>query len=110
MVFRFSIILQMNLIKTQRMPKVIVSDKFIDPGEATSIALAAELEESLLIIDDLKGRKVATELGIHITGSLGVLLTAKNNGVIDSVIPIVEKIQKTNFRISDYLLLTILPF
>lgn len=82
----------------------MVLDKFIDPGEATSIALAAELKESLLIIGDLKERKVATELGIHITGSLGVLLTAKNKGAIDSVKPIIEKRKETNFRMSDYLI------
>ncbi len=44
---------------------------FIDPGEATSISLAAEFKGSLLIIDEQKGRKVAKELGIAISGSLG---------------------------------------
>lgn len=50
---------------------------FLDAGEATSISLATEFKEALLIIDESKGRKVAKELGISITGSLGVLLAAK---------------------------------
>lgn len=50
---------------------------FLDEGEATSISLAKENRGSLLIIDESKGRKVAKELGIAITGSLGILVMAK---------------------------------
>jgi len=48
-------------------------------------------------------QKIARKLDILITGSLGVLITAKNKGVIDPVKPIVEKIKKINFRMSEYL-------
>jgi predicted nucleic acid-binding protein len=77
---------------------------YLDAGEATSIALASEYEESLLIIDEIKGRKAAKEMGISVTGSLGVLITAKKKGHLKSVKPIIEKIQKTNFRISENLI------
>ncbi|MEX2594727.1 MAG: DUF3368 domain-containing protein [Anditalea sp.] len=77
---------------------------FLDPGEATSISLATEFKGSLLIIDESKGRKVAKELGVAITGSLGVLVTAKNRGIIDAVKPVIEKIKQTNFRLSDNLI------
>jgi len=40
-------------------------------GEASSISLALETENSLLIIDEKKGRKIAEELNIEIIGSLG---------------------------------------
>lgn len=50
---------------------------FLDSGEATSISLALEQEDSLLIIDEIKGRKAAKEMGLQVTGSLGVLATAK---------------------------------
>lgn len=75
---------------------------YLDLGEATSIALASEHEESLLIIDEIKGRKAAKELDIQITGSLGVLIAAKNKGHLEAVKPIINNIQKTNFRISGY--------
>lgn len=81
---------------------------FLDAGEATSIALAAELSDSLLIIDESKGRRVAKELGIEITGSLGTLVAAKNKGIIQSMKPILDRIKQTNFRISDELLKKIL--
>jgi len=76
---------------------------YLDKGEATAISLAAEHENSLLIIDEIKGRKAAKEIGISVTGSLGVLIAAKNKGHIQTVKPLIEKIQKTNFRISEEL-------
>src|SRR5438552_212419 len=40
----------------------------VDKGEASAIALAVEFDNCLLIIDDLKGRKLANQLGLKITG------------------------------------------
>lgn len=77
---------------------------YLDAGEATSIAFALEHEGSLLIIDEIKGRKAAKEMGIPVTGSLGVLIAAKNKGHLKAVKPIIQKIQKTNFRISENLI------
>lgn len=78
--------------------------EFLDPGEASSIGLAASYENALLIIDEGKGRKVAKELGISITGSLGILILAKKKRLVPLIKPIIEKIQKTNFRLSEALI------
>ena len=51
--------------------------KNLDEGEASSIALAFEHKNSLLIIDEKDGRKMATSLNIQIIGTLAVLLEAK---------------------------------
>jgi predicted nucleic acid-binding protein len=80
----------------------------LDSGEATSIALASEHDNSLLIIDEVKGRKVAREMGVQITGTLGVLVTAKEKGYIKAVKPIIQKMEKTNFRVSEALLQKVL--
>ncbi len=77
---------------------------YLDIGEASAIALAAKHINSVLIIDEAKGRKVAKQLGINITGSLGVILIAKMQGHVESVKPILDKIQDTNFRISKELI------
>ena len=74
----------------------------IDKGEAGAIALSIELEDSLLIIDDLKGRKIVESLGLKFIGTLGIILRAKQN-IIPSVIPIIEKIKQTNFRLTEML-------
>ena len=73
----------------------------IDKGESSAIALALEIPDSLLILDDIKARKVATQLGLSITGTLGIIIKAKLEGIIPSVIPILNKIKQTDFRLSN---------
>jgi predicted nucleic acid-binding protein len=80
----------------------------LDKGEASAIALALETNNALLIIDESKGRKVAKQLGLAITGTLGVLAQAKINGHIQLLKPLLEKIQQTNFRISEQLVREVL--
>jgi len=72
-------------------------------GEASAFALALEFENSTLIIDDLKGRKVAERLGLRYSGSFGLILKAKQIGVIESIRPILDKIKETDFRFNDQL-------
>jgi len=56
------------------------------------------------IIDERLGRREAVRLGLSITGVLGVLLIAKNRGLIAKVKPIMESlISQANFRISHQL-------
>lgn len=75
----------------------------LDKGEASAIAYAIEQNDCLLIIDDLKGRKYAEQLGIKITGTLGVIIDAKLSGHINSVRPLLDKIKKTDFRLTSEL-------
>lgn len=77
---------------------------FLDKGEASVIAMALEQEDCLLIIDEAKGRKEARSLGIKITGTLGVLLLAKDKNLIKAIKPLIQKIEDTNFRISKALI------
>jgi predicted nucleic acid-binding protein len=72
----------------------------IDKGESSAITLALETSENTLIIDDYKARKVAEQLGLNFTGTIGVIIKAKHLGIIDSIKPYIEKIRETNFRIS----------
>ncbi|HAA23954.1 MAG TPA: DUF3368 domain-containing protein [Cytophagales bacterium] len=80
----------------------------LDPGEASSIELAVELSDSLLIIDESKGRRIARELGVNITGTLGVFLTAKQKGILPAIKPLLDKIDTTNFRLSEELIQRVL--
>lgn len=82
---------------------VLILESSVDRGEASSIALALETPQSLLIIDDLKGRRLANRFGINITGTFGILVDAKNERIIPQIKPVLEKIQKTNFRFSKHL-------
>lgn len=72
----------------------------IDKGEASAIALAMENSGSTLILDDYKARKIAEQLGIDITGTIGVIIKAKLKGIITSIKPLLEKISLTDFRLA----------
>ena len=72
----------------------------IDKGESSAIALALETPDSVVILDDYKARKIAERLGVTFTGTIGVIIKAKLNGIIPSVKPIIEKIKQTDFRLS----------
>jgi len=85
-----------------------VIEASVDKGEASAIALAVEYEDCLLIIDDLKGRKFAQNLGLNITGTTGIIVDAKLAGLIPSVKELLITIKETNFRISSQLELLIL--
>lgn len=80
-----------------------IIEQSVDKGEASAIVLAIEMEGSLLIIDDLKGRNLALHLGLTIVGTIGILVDAKLTGIIPSVKPLLSKIKATNFRISENL-------
>lgn len=72
----------------------------IDKGEASAIALALEVSDCTIILDDYKARKIAERLGITITGTIGVIVKAKLSGIIPSIKPLIEKIKQTDFRLS----------
>lgn len=57
----------------------------LDRGEAEVLALAEEREARLVVIDERKARRYAERLGLPLTGTLGVLLSAKEAGLIESV-------------------------
>lgn len=63
----------------------------VDYGEASAIALATEFEDVLLLLDDLKARKLATKLKFRITGTLGVIHRAKQMRIIDKIKPLLDK-------------------
>lgn len=72
----------------------------IDKGESSAIALALEMPKSTVILDDYKARKIAEQLNLTFTGTIGVIIKAKQKGIIESIKPMLEKIKETNFRLS----------
>ena len=70
----------------------------LDPGESSAIALCLDISDSIIIIDDLKGRRIADKLNLRYSGTLGLILKARQEGIIESIKPVIEKINNTNFR------------
>ncbi len=75
----------------------------LDKGEAASIVLCLETENSLLIIDEKKGRRIAQELNLKIIGTLGIISLAKEKGLINSIANLLTKLENADFRISQSL-------
>ena len=76
----------------------------LDPGESSAIALCLDISNSVIIIDDLKGRRIADKLNLRYSGTLGLILKARQEGIIESIKPVIEKIKNTNFRFSNELI------
>lgn len=72
----------------------------LDKGEASVIALSLEITDCVIVLDDLKARNIAERLGLAITGSLGIIIKAKLNGVIPSIKPHLRKMKTTGFYIT----------
>ena len=75
----------------------------LDPGEAEAIALAVEINADRLIIDERRGRNEAIQLGLQVTGILGIALAAKQEGLIPLVQPILDDLRANTFWIRDAL-------
>ena len=59
-------------------------------GEREAIALALHFSADLLLVDERKARLVAADMGLKISGLLGVLVLAKSRGVLDAVHPVIH--------------------
>lgn len=73
----------------------------LDIGEASALSLAFESGDCTVILDDLKARKTAAKMNIKVTGTIGVILTAKKENKIPSAKSVFDKILNTDFRIND---------
>ena len=97
-----------NVKKVANQSHQRILEQILGIGESSAIALGFELPQSLVVIDDLKARKIAKSLNLQITGSLGILVKAKQNGHIDKLAPVLDDVQQTDFRISEKILIKIL--
>lgn len=57
----------------------LILETSLDKGEASAIALAMEQADCLLIIDELKGHKLAKQLGLAVTGTLWFLVVLQSD-------------------------------
>ncbi|XWK90122.1 MAG: DUF3368 domain-containing protein [Phormidium sp.] len=74
----------------------------LDVGEAEAIALAIEIQPDQLLIDERRGRLVASRLNLQYIGILGVLIEAKSQGLVTEVKPLLDAlINQAGFWIAE---------
>ena len=75
----------------------------LDQGEAEVLALAEECGARLVVMDERKGRRFARRLGVPLTGTLGVLLLAKERGLVPSLAPLLAELQEAGLYLDSVL-------
>ena len=86
--------------KTNRLLAVSFQNN-LDEGESEAILLALELSADLILMDERLGRSVAKQVGLKVTGVIGILLEAKEKKLIDEVRPILNSLRtEAGFRIA----------
>jgi predicted nucleic acid-binding protein len=73
----------------------------LDNGESETIVLAEELRADLVIMDETAGRRVLAGRGIPFLGTVGVLMQAKQRGLIAALKPELDQLRSSGFHLTD---------
>jgi predicted nucleic acid-binding protein len=88
---------------TVQSPTSVTASLGLGRGEVEAISLATELRADAILIDERKGARAASSLGLFVTGTLGVLQLAHEWGLL-RLSEAVAALRSTSFRASDDLL------
>jgi predicted nucleic acid-binding protein len=79
------------------------SRRRLGDGEREAIALALELRADGILLDDRPARRLAEAGGLHVIGTLGVLLEAKRTSRLQSIRSELDRLLQTSFFLSQQL-------
>jgi len=85
-------------------PQSTAAYQGIDAGEAEVFALAAEHDARLVFLDENKARQKAREIGLTVKGTVGILLEAKREGLIDVIKPLLIQLRDNGMHLSESLI------
>jgi predicted nucleic acid-binding protein len=88
-----------QVVPVSELNEIRALQSVLDLGEASTIALAMEIPDSLMILDDKKARHVAQDLSLQLTGTLGVIAKAYKGGLISNISGLIEDLRNSNFRV-----------
>lgn len=76
----------------------------LGPGEAAVIACALANPDAEVVLDDLAGRRCAETMLVPVRGTVGLVLAAKQRGVIPLARPVLEDLRSSGMYLSDRVL------
>jgi predicted nucleic acid-binding protein len=74
-------------------PLLHLLEEELDSGEAAALALAVSLQADLVLVDELRGRAVASRLRLSVLGTVGLIAMAKRRGLIPVAGPIIDQVR-----------------
>lgn len=89
------------IVKTPPAIPSVITAWDLGPGESSVLAWGYANEGSEAILDDLAARRCAATLGIPVRGTLGLILLAKERGVIPLARPVIERMCLAGMYLSD---------
>jgi len=91
-----------RLQKHSTMVPAVQAANGLDAGESAALSLAVEIQADAILLDERRGYEIARTLKLPTIGILGILLRAKATGMIPSVLPIMDALQRdAGFWISE---------
>ena len=105
-IIRNSEYIKVVMVRDQRQVEFLQRATGLDLGESEAIIYADEIKADLLLMDEAAGRKVAQNMNLPITGSIGVLIKAFKSGIItaDEADDAFARIRRANRHISEPLI------
>ena len=85
-------------------PRTAAVHTELDDGEAEALALANEHNARLVLLDEKRGRQKAKKIGLMTKGTVGVLLEAKEEGLIDVIKPFLIQLQANGMHLNESLI------
>lgn len=85
-------------VKNKQLVRALL--EYLHRGEAEAITLAIETDANIVILDDKKARSIARRLGLKMIGTVGILVLAKKQKLIDDIEAEINHLLQKSFYLS----------
>lgn len=100
----YSAVQATDITRQQTPTSIIIAElcDILDQGEIEAISLAKAMS-AIILIDEKKGRTVARHYQLDVIGSMTVIISAKQAGIIKTAAPLISKLEMSGYRLSNQL-------